>query len=103
MNTPFLGLSVLFTMSPDIRTSVDTAVVDVSTRIIELVAELEGTDTTELPILHECVDADALNRLIRGESEDSHLQVSFDYNGGRVTVSGDGNILITDEPSSTGV
>jgi len=90
-------------MAPDIRTSVDTAVVDVSTRIIELVAELEEADTTELPILHDCVDADALNRLIRENAEDSHLQISFDYNGDRVTVSGDGDLHITDEPSASGV
>lgn len=67
-----------------------------STRVVEAVAEIEGADQTEIPALYEAIDPDALNAL----AEDG-VQLSFDYAGYRIEVSGTGIIVEqTTEPNA---
>ncbi len=69
-------------------------------RIVEAVAEIEGTHPTELrPPLYDTIDAEALERLFTG---DPSVTVHFVYNGHEVTVRGDGAVMIdtTDRPAT---
>lgn len=67
---------------------------DVSTRVLEAVAEANGTSPIELsPPLYEVIDPDALNALFRsGRRSESDLEVTFEYQGLEVTVADDGCI-----------
>ena len=55
--------------------------------IVLLVAAIENTDPTALPILHDTIDPDALDRIL--ESGDS-LRISFEYAGHDIMASPDG-------------
>lgn len=67
-----------------------------SLRVVEAVADREGEDPIELSEpLYEVVDPDALDRLVQGA--DDELTLSFGYYGYRITVHGDGEIVVTEE------
>lgn len=67
-----------------------------SVRIVEAVAEETGRDPTDLPPLHEYVDADALDTLLSSSaSDDSDLfTLSFSYGDVDVRVDGQGSIEV---------
>ena len=63
--------------------------------MLELVSEVAGReqiDVTELPSLHDRIDADAPTRLV-GWWRSSQLRVTFTYCGRKVEVRGDGTVL----------
>ncbi|WP_290819322.1 HalOD1 output domain-containing protein [Halovivax sp.] len=64
-----------------------------SLRIVEAVAEREGTDPLELTEpLYDAVDPDALDALFEGLADDASL--TFAYHGYRITVDGAGEIVL---------
>lgn len=67
----------------------DSNVPDVSTAVVCHVASVTDSDPTALPPLYDAIDPEALNRLVDGSDE---LVVEFEYDGFRVTVTGDGEI-----------
>lgn len=66
-----------------------------ATDIVLAVAEVTGTDPTELRPLHDVIDADALDRLFHQESSGAETdRISFNYHCYRVTVYRDSEILL---------
>lgn len=59
----------------------------VSARVVATVAAERGVEPTDLPVLHDAVDTDALNALVAsGRERGAACEVSFDYAGHEVTV-----------------
>jgi ATP-dependent DNA ligase len=56
--------------------------------VVSSVAELTGSETTNLSPLYDAVDPDALERLTQDGSA-TRVQVEFDYDGYRVAVDHD--------------
>lgn len=68
---------------------------EVSVRILDAVAEKEGTSPLEFDrLLSDVVDPDALDTLLR--SEDREVTVTFPYMGYRVRVESDGRVEVSD-------
>lgn len=78
----------------------DDQYIDVSTAIIEAVADHEDVDPLELePPLYDVIDLDAVETLVEqsprfgtGES----VEISFTYNGAEVEVTGTGEVRVLD-------
>lgn len=71
----------------------------VSEQVVELVAEQTDTDPTDLPRLHERVDPDALDALFTPQHREPVFGgVSFTYHGHRISISYDGEVVITATP-----
>lgn len=67
----------------------------ISTDIVLAVAEVSGRDPTELRPLNDVINADALDSLFTPERPGNETdQISFDYQGYRVTVYRDREILL---------
>lgn len=60
--------------------------------ITERVAELEQTSPEDLPLLYDSIDVDALERCVNTAGE--HATFRFMYCHYRITVKGDGSVLI---------
>lgn len=66
----------------------------VSTRVVEAVADAAGTDPLALePPLYHAIDLDALERLVASRST---RLIRFEYADHTVTVRGDGTVLVDD-------
>jgi|GEM_PF-6186455 len=63
-----------------------------SVAVVEAVAAATDQTPTELPLLQNTLDPDALNALLTGEA--ASVTVSFQYAGAVVSASGDGSIKI---------
>ncbi|MFC7197386.1 HalOD1 output domain-containing protein [Halosimplex aquaticum] len=69
----------------------------VSVAVVERLAAANGCDTDALPPLFRSVDPDALERLVAGGSGDGGLSlVSFSHAGYEVTVTGDGDVTVSE-------
>ena len=62
-----------------------------STRLVLAVADRTGSSVDELPVLHETIDPEALDRLA-ADGRDASLDVRFEYAGFDVTVTDDGTV-----------
>lgn len=62
------------------------------------VSDAEGRDPTDLPPLHGAIDPDALDALFEGSAEGDRSEVSvvFSYCGYEVSVSGDGDVTLSE-------
>lgn len=73
--------------------------------IVERVAEREGVPPEELDErLHDVVDTDGIERLLRGRSNRPHpspLSIEFTYCGYAITVTGAGEVAIEEEAPTT--
>ncbi|WP_435349388.1 HalOD1 output domain-containing protein [Haloarchaeobius sp. HRN-SO-5] len=67
-----------------------TESVELSTQVIEEVAQARGVDPLSLDPIIDSVDPDALDRIF--ESPNRGLQLTFEYEGYTVTVKGDRQI-----------
>lgn len=78
--------------------SIESAVTDdrpVSVRLLEEVAEREGTDPLDLdPVLYDVLDPDALDSLF--DRSDSSVEMEFTYLGYDVAVDADGRVTVSD-------
>lgn len=71
---------------------------EVSVRILDAVAEREGTSPLEFDrLLSDAIDPDALDALLRGEYRE--VAVTFPYMGYRVRVESDGRVEVSDPNS----
>lgn len=69
----------------------------VSERVVRTVANTTSSDVSELPVLYEAVDPEALDRLV---GRMSNGEVSFDYAGHAVTVDSDGRVTLGERRTS---
>jgi hypothetical protein len=70
---------------------------NVSTAVVEAVAEAEGVSPTEMETpLHRAIDPEALNELFEPErsSPDDEFRVSFTYSGYDITVRGPEQVVV---------
>lgn len=90
-------------MEPDNRSDVNHSRVPIAStdpsdwlcvRIVEEIANREGTDPARLPPLAESTDPDGLARLV--DHAAVPITVSFRYIGYEVRVSADGQVSVTD-------
>ena len=78
----------------------------VSVALLTSVAWLDGTDQTNLPMLADCIDPEALDDLFAhstdGTGQRADCTLTFQYAGYEVCVESSGNISLTPtEPSSS--
>jgi hypothetical protein len=64
---------------------------DPSVQVAEVIAELEDVDPTDLTDTHSCIDDVLANIFSNPPSPDAQMQVTFSYEGYRVTVEQNGN------------
>jgi len=76
----------------------ETDAKDLSTRVVELISDVRGRPATELPVLMERVDSEALDRLLRRAADDARIEVTFRYAGMTVAVDGNGRIRARERP-----
>lgn len=70
-----------------------------STVLIEAVASIRDVTATELDPLYETIDPDAIDALCDRSKTENPLEISFQYEGCGVSVSGNGRIeLVELEP-----
>ncbi len=63
-----------------------------STAVVVAVAEATGRDSTELQVLNESIDGDALDALLTDSPK--QVEVSFEYAGATVRLSSDGTLVV---------
>lgn len=76
----------------------------ISLKVVEKVAEREGTDPTELhPPLHNVVNTEALDALFRSTQNRTRANgtVEFEYQGYKIRIDGSGEIQIGETVSFT--
>ncbi|MFC5277831.1 HalOD1 output domain-containing protein [Halorubrum rubrum] len=61
--------------------------------VVEAVSTVTDTDPMRLDPLYDAVDSDALERLIESGAADT--ETTFAYEGCRITVSGNGGVVVT--------
>lgn len=59
--------------------------------VVETVSAITGRDPTAIPPLHEAVDSDALNALLRGGE---NVRVTFSYASTLVEITSDGTVQV---------
>jgi hypothetical protein len=64
-----------------------------TTAVVRALAEIRHCDETELPPLYECIETDALDRLV-SVADGAGIRVAFPIDGFDVTVYGDGTINV---------
>lgn len=69
----------------------DTDEIDPSLSVAEAVAELEGTDPTELGTIYDAIDHVIDNIFSDPPSPDADVEVAFTYEGYRITVHQNGD------------
>jgi len=62
--------------------------------IVEVIAEREDTDPSDLPPLHDTIDTLIFESLLRSVTDEAQQHVRFLYCGYQITVYDDGTILI---------
>lgn len=83
-------------MSHPSTTSPETAQ-SITTTIVTTIADCEEVAPTDLPPLYNRINTDALDKLIAhrdSERASGETQVTFDYYGYEVTVTGDGHVHV---------
>jgi hypothetical protein len=73
-----------------IRRELDTGAENPGVEVAEAVADIEGTDPTQIGTIYERVD-DTLDRLFSNPPEaEAQMEITFSYEGYRITVTQDG-------------
>ncbi|QLD90356.1 hypothetical protein HWV07_15455 [Natronomonas salina] len=67
-------------------------------RVVHRVAETQGRDPLELPVIDDAINPDALEKVI---NEMTAGEVSFAYAGQEVTITSDGEITLEESAVST--
>ncbi len=73
---------------------VDTDATNPAVEIAELVAKLEGKDTTELSTMYECVDGVLDNLFSNPPKPDAQMQIKFSYETYRITIEQNGTVRL---------
>lgn len=85
------------------RSRYDWEAVPPSTAVVETVLEAQGAETSDLDPLHDTLDPDALDAIIRGPGPGygpPETSVSFVFAGRRVTIHRTGEVVV--EPVTIG-
>ncbi|MCL9812086.1 HalOD1 output domain-containing protein [Natranaeroarchaeum aerophilus] len=69
----------------------DTDVENPATQVVEAVAEVEGTEQTELTPIWSCVDSVLVNLFSNPPSPEAQMEIDFSYEGYRITVGQNGS------------
>lgn len=85
-----------------VRWHFDPDETDPGTTVAEAVAELEGCDTTDLTPLYDCIDRMVGHLFTDPPSAEAQAEVTFSYEGYRITVDQDGwaRLVSVGEPTS---
>ena len=75
------------------RVTYDSGQVTPSVAIISIVSKVTGIDPSELELLHDCIDSDALDALCTADRS-SVSRLTFQYNGCEITVGTDGVVVV---------
>lgn len=78
------------TDSDTVHRELDTNGEDPGIQVAETVAELESTETTELPTMYGCIDGMLDHLFSNPPSPEAQMEVTFCYAGYRITVWQDG-------------
>ncbi|RQG90893.1 hypothetical protein EA473_19810 [Natrarchaeobius chitinivorans] len=62
--------------------------------VVSAVAKVEDTDPVDLPPLYNAIDSEALNNLFTSRSESTVEQLTFQYAGYTIVVSGSGEVHV---------
>jgi hypothetical protein len=83
-------------MTESIRSRYEWSLTDPATAVIESVAAATGRDPVAIGPLHDSVDPDALDALIRngGATDTDTVTVSLCFEGRRVTVHSTGDVVV---------
>ena len=82
-----------------VHVTFDTDQSDPALDIVDTVAELEGVDPTELSSIYDCIDHVVDHVFSNPPAPDAHVQVSFSYEGYRITLEQDGTAVFNPEAS----
>lgn len=75
-----------------------SSVRDLSTVLVQALADVKGVDPIEIPRLNDVVDPDAMNAIFRAKPDGTPREggrLAFTLSGAEVVVHGDGRIQIT--------
>jgi len=103
MTDPETGTSVALTAQSDAgQTTIQAP--RPSAAVVTAVADAEGVDETDLPPLFHAIDPDALDALFDSSTEPPHAtgttgSITFHYHGYDVTVTANGRVEVTADPS----
>ena len=81
--------------SESVRSRVYTAQEAITT-IVQVVAERENTDPTDLPPLHDTIDMLIFESLLQSVGDEAQQHVRFLYCGHQITVYDDGTVLVSE-------
>jgi hypothetical protein len=84
------------TDSDVVRRTLDTDAEEPTTEIIKALADIEGKDETQLGALWNCTDGVLENLFSDPPSPDAEMQVSFTFEGYRISVHQNGQVLFQD-------
>ncbi|MFC4449061.1 HalOD1 output domain-containing protein [Halorussus aquaticus] len=73
-----------------IHRQIDTEQAEPATAVAEIVADIEGKDSTEIPNLWECTDEVLQHLFSNPPKAEAQMQVEFSYESYRITVEQDG-------------
>ncbi len=73
-----------------VHRELDTEAENPGVQVAEAVADIEGRAATDLAIIYDCVDGMLDQVFSNPPSPDAQLQVTFSYEGYRITVEQDG-------------
>ncbi|NIB99289.1 HalOD1 output domain-containing protein [Halobacterium sp. R2-5] len=79
-----------------IHRELDTDAENPAVEIAELVADVEGTDTTELPAMYDIADHVLDHLFSTPPAPEAQFKVSFSYEGYRITVEQNGAAELID-------
>lgn len=70
--------------------------------IVRGVADREGVDVDELPVLYDQIDVESVVKLLDSTEESSEITIVFQYVGYRISVDGTGDVNIRSAESDGG-
>ena len=73
-----------------IHQTIDTDAEEPGVQVVEAVADIEGKESTDLTTTYECIDGVLNNIFSNPPSPDAQMQVTFSYEGYRITIEQNG-------------
>lgn len=74
-----------------IHRAIDTDAEEPGVQVAEAVADIEGKESTDLTTTYECTDGVLNNIFSNPPSPDAQMQVTFSYEGYRITIEQNGD------------
>jgi hypothetical protein len=77
-----------------VERSVETSDSDPNYQVLEVIADIEGVDIRDLPPMYQCIDHMLDELYSDPPADEAQVEVTFSYNGYRVTASQYGTIRL---------